>query len=356
MFKASRSALALTVSAIALAGPAQATETLHLTVAMGHPEVFLWVKHIHETFIPVLAEELARTGEVEIEWTEAYGGTLVRLGSEIESFQSGIIDLGQMSGVFDPAAGGILNVSYAMPFGPTDPALVAEASEAALRGSGAIDVLQEATDVIYIGGGVAIDGYNIGADRAITSLADMNGMRIGGAPSNHAWLDGSGAVPVHGAYTSFYNDIQTGVYNGHIGWITASTAARMYEVAPFWNQVEFGSMYIGGLGVSRAQWESFSDATQHAFQTAASAYAAAYHAEQAARYDAARATHEQNGGSFVDMDPAERSRWIETMANPTTAFIAAAEARGEPGRETLEAYRDYLAERGFTFARDYLAQ
>lgn len=348
--------LALSVSALALAAPAGAQTTLRLTAAMGHPEVFLWVRHIRETFIPVLAEELARAGEVQIEWTEAYGGTLVRLGSELESFQSGIMDLGQVSGVFDPAGAGIFNVSYAMPFGPTDPVLVTEASEHALEASGALEIFREATGVVYIGGGVSIDGYNIGANRPLASLADMNGLRIGGAPSNHAWLNGSGAVAVHGAYTSFYNDIQTGVYSGHVGWITASAPARLYEVAPYWNQVGFGSMYIGGLGVPQDRWDGFSESTRQAFLTAAAAYTEAYHAEQAARYEAGRAAHEAGGGSFVDMDPADRDRWIATMANPTHGMVAAAEGRGEPGRETLEAYRDYLAERGFTFARDYLAE
>lgn len=349
--------LALSASALALNAPMASAETLRLTVAMGHPEVFLWVKHVRETFIPSLAAALAAAGEgVEVEWTEAYGGTLVRLGSEVESFQAGIMDVGMLSGVFDPAALGILNVSYAMPFGPFDPPLVAAAAEHAMISSGAMEVVQDATGIVYIGGGVAIDDYNIGANRPLTTLADMAGLRIGGAPSNHAWLDGSGAVAVHGAYTGFYNDIQTGVYGGHVGWITASVPARLYEVAPYWNQVHFGSMYIGGLGVAQAQWDGFSEATRAAFRTAAAAYAEAFHAEQAARFESARAAHATNGGSFVDMDPAERARWIETMANPSTALIAAADARGEPGRATLEAYRDYLAEQGFTFARDYLAE
>jgi TRAP-type C4-dicarboxylate transport system substrate-binding protein len=348
--------MAATVSALALGAPAQAAETLRLTVAMGHPEVFLWVKHMRETFLPTLAAELARHGEVEIEWTEAYGGTLVRLGSEIEAFQSGIMDLGQISGVFDPARGGILNVSYAMPFGPTDPALVTEASERALASTGALDVLQESVGVVYIGGGISIDNYNLGTNRPLASLADMAGIRIGGAPSNHAWLDGSGAVAVRGAYTTFYNEIQTGVYAGHVGWITASVPSRMYEVAPYWNEVNFGSMYIGGIGVAQATWDGFSENTREAFRTAARAYTEAYHAEQAARFEAARAAWAANGGSYVAFDEADRARWIAAMANPTTAFVAGAEGRGEPGRAVLEAYAAYLAERGFAFPRNYLVE
>ena len=130
----------------------------------------------------------------------------------------------------------------------------------------------------------------------------------------------------------------------------------MYEVAPYWNEVNFGSMYIGGLGVAQARWDTFSDDTKQAFLTAAAAYTDAYHAEQAARFDAARAAYAAGGGQFIEMDAASRQAWIDRMTNPTDAFIAAADARGEPGRAVLEAYRDHLAADGFTFPRDYLAQ
>ena len=106
---------------------ANGQETLNFTIATGHPEVFLWVKHLKATFIPVLAEELAKTNEVKINWTEGYGGTIVKLGSEVEAFQQGIMEVGQMSGVFNPAQLGLLNLTYAMPFGPADPRAVTEA-------------------------------------------------------------------------------------------------------------------------------------------------------------------------------------------------------------------------------------
>jgi len=101
-------------------------ETLKLTFAAGHSEIFLWEKHVRETFVPVLTEALAKTGEVEIEWTQAYGGTLVKVGSEVESFQQGIMDVGHMSGVLKSAQLDLMNVTYAMPFGPEDPNLVTD--------------------------------------------------------------------------------------------------------------------------------------------------------------------------------------------------------------------------------------
>ena len=197
---------------------ANGQETLNFTIATGHPEVFLWVKHLKATFIPVLAEELAKTNEVKINWTEGYGGTIVKLGSEVEAFQQGIMEVGQMSGVFNPAQLGLLNLTYAMPFGPADPRAVTEAVEKALTETeGALSAVEEATGIVYIGGGIAIDDYNIAATKAFQKMADMEGVKIGGAGPNLAWLNGTGAVGVQGSYVTFYNDIKTGVYDGNIG-------------------------------------------------------------------------------------------------------------------------------------------
>ncbi|WP_238367342.1 C4-dicarboxylate TRAP transporter substrate-binding protein [Mesobacterium pallidum] len=346
-------ALAALLAGTAL--PASA-ETIQVTVASGHPAVFLWVKHLGETFIPTVDAELAKTGEVEIEWTEAYGGTLMKLGAEADSMRDGIVDIAVASGVFDPAQMGILNVTYAMPFGPTDPRMVTEAVEEAFANTeGLLDELAEASGVVYLGGGIAIDGYNIAATKPFTSRADMEGIKIGGAGPNLAWLDTTGAVGVQGSYVSFYNDIKTGVYDGMIGWMTANAPSKMWEVAPYFNKVDFGAMYIGGLGISQDRWDSFSDETKAAFRTAAAAYQDAYFNEQAARFDAAQEAMIAGGGEIVEMAPEARSAWIAEVKNPTTAWRAAAEARGEPAEAVLKAYQEALAKRGFTFERDYLA-
>jgi TRAP-type C4-dicarboxylate transport system substrate-binding protein len=355
-----RNALLGGAAAIAVAWgatPALSQETINLTVATGHPEVFLWVKHIKETFIPTVDAELAKTGEVKIDWTQGYGGTIVKLGSEVEAFQQGIIDVGQMSGVFNPATMGLLNLTYAMPFGPADARGVTMAVEAALTETeGALAKLEEATGVVYIGGGIAIDDYNIASTRELTTIADMNGVKLGGAGPNLAWLAGTGAVGVQGSYVTFYNDIKTGVYDGNIGWMTANVPAKLYEVAPNWNLTHFGAMYIGGMGVSKQQWDTFSDDTKAAFRTGAAAYTEAYFDEQEARYEAAKKTLVEAGGKLVEFDPAERTAWIKALPNPTAAWMQAAEARGEPARQVLEAYRDRLKANGFTFERDYLAE
>lgn len=352
-------ALALTAAMGLVTVPisAVAKDTIKLTFAAGHPEIFLWEKHVRETFIPVLTEELAKVGDLEIEWTQAYAGTLVKVGSEVESFQQGIMDVGHMSGVFNPAQLGLMNVTYAMPFGPEDPQLVTKAVEESLWGNPEIlSQMENAVGIKYIGAGFAIDGYNIAAIKPIEKLADLDGMKIGGAGPNLNWLRSTGAVGVQGSYVSFYNDVKTGVYEGQIGWLTAHVPSKMYEVAPYWNNVGFGAMYVGGLGVRLELWESFSEQTQQAFLTAASAYTDAYFAEQAVRYAGAEAALAKAGGTTTTLDPADRSTWIGQMPNPTKDWLASSQARGESSVQFITAYRDYLAANGFDFERDYLAE
>lgn len=318
------------VVAAALAIPAQAQERIQLTAGFGHPEVFLWVTTFRDTFIPVLAEELARTGEVEIDWTEAYGGTLVKVGSEAEAFQLGIMDVGFINAIFNPSTMGIMLPSYAMPFGPTDSRLVTAAAEAALSGTpGVLEELADTAGFVYIGGGFAIDNYSISATQPLSTLADFQGLRIGGGGANLAWLAPTGAVGVQGSYVSFYNDINAGVYDGQIGWMTANVPARVYEVAPYWNEWNFGAMYVGGLAVSSMRWDTFSDATRDAFRSAADAYSEAYLTAQEARYHLAEAVFLENGGHIIEVDAADRLQWIAEMPNPTAAWRAAIEARGE---------------------------
>lgn len=341
---------------VSVASSAHAQETIRMTAAMGHPEALLWVKHFHETFIPAVDAELAKTGEVKIEWTEGYGGTIVKVGSEVDAFQQGIMDIGHIMPVFNASTVGIMNLTYAMPFGPEGDELVAKAAEKALRDTGAFEKIEEELGIVYIGGATAIDDYNIASKEPLKSLADLDGMKIGGAGPNLAWLRTTGAVGVQGSYVSFYNDLKAGVYDGIIGWLTANVPNKIHEVAPNHNMVHMGAMYTGGLGIAKARWDTFSDDTKQAFLTAAVVFNRAFFDEQHARYEASSKALVEQGGTFVEFSAEDRAKWIAQMPNPATEWKAAAEARGEDAGGVLKAYKAELEKSGFTFVRDYLAE
>jgi ABC-type sugar transport system substrate-binding protein len=76
-------AAAALLAAAGLSAPAHAQQTIRLTAAAGHPPVFLWVKLVDEFFIPEVDKRLAAAGnQYKVEWTKAWGGTLIKLGAE----------------------------------------------------------------------------------------------------------------------------------------------------------------------------------------------------------------------------------------------------------------------------------
>ena len=113
----------------AFAAPADATETIKMTISSGHPIIFPWIKHLHETFVPTINAELAKTGKYKIDWTEAYGGTLAKLGSELETVEQGISDMGMVSTILQSAKMPLQNVTFYVPFGPEDTTVVTDAMD-----------------------------------------------------------------------------------------------------------------------------------------------------------------------------------------------------------------------------------
>lgn len=327
---------------------AQAQETVRLTIAAGHPAVFLWVKHLKESLMATVDADLAKTGKYKIAWTEAYGGTLAKLGSELETMQQGVSDVGLIGTVFHAAKLPLSNVTYFAPYGPADADRVMTAMDKVHQ----LPELQaewSKQNVVYIAG-FTIDSYGLATNFPITKLEDLKGRKIGGAGPNLAWLINTGAVGVQGTFNSFYNDIKTGIYEGAIGWITASVPAKLFEVAPYYTVVNMGSMFAGGVGFNKSRWDKLPDEVKAAFRKGADAYRAAYAAEQKARVAGAIEAWKAAGGKFTELSSPERERLVKAIPNPSLEWIKQA---GPPAKKVLIAYMDAVRATGFTFPRDF---
>ena len=82
------------IAAGAMAVPVAVTaqETINLTVASSHPTVVPWVGMIQTHFMARTDEILAETGNYQIEWNEAFGGTLYKANATLSSVEEGITD------------------------------------------------------------------------------------------------------------------------------------------------------------------------------------------------------------------------------------------------------------------------
>ncbi|MEJ2096957.1 MAG: hypothetical protein P8Y38_07420, partial [Deltaproteobacteria bacterium] len=99
------------------AGPASAKD-YKLTVVAGHPPIFLWVTLCRDYFIPEVDKRLqAAGGKDKIEWNQAYGGTVAKIGGALEAIEEGIADMGFVGTIFEAPKMPLHNVTYKTPFG-----------------------------------------------------------------------------------------------------------------------------------------------------------------------------------------------------------------------------------------------
>ncbi|KPQ07136.1 MAG: TRAP-type C4-dicarboxylate transport system, periplasmic component [Rhodobacteraceae bacterium HLUCCA12] len=348
-----RSCLAGPALAAGLAWPATApAQSIDVTVVNGHPPIFLWVKHLSETFIPTVDAALEGSGH-SINWSEAYGGSLAAVGGELEAIEDGLAQVGAMPTVFLPNELPLQNVSYNTPFGPSDPQVVMDAlAELHDTVPGMVESWHE-YDAEYLGGGFALDNYLLMTTFPVESIEDLEGRRIGAPGPAVNWVEGTGAVGVSGNLTTYYNDIETGVFEGAIVFPTAAAPARLHEVAPHVTVTDFGAQYAGALVANRTWFAEQPEAVQQALREGAEAYTEAYLAEQAERVAAAMDTIAADEDRLHVLDPEERRRWAEALPDIAGAWAENADERGLPGTEVLDAYIEAVTEAGADLGRDW---
>ncbi|MFN0306104.1 MAG: C4-dicarboxylate TRAP transporter substrate-binding protein [Burkholderiales bacterium] len=343
-----RIALAALAASLGCALPVVAQENIKIQVATGHPPIFLWVKHIRESFIPIVDAELAKTGKYKIQWNEAYGGSLAKLGSEAESMQQGISDFGTVQQVFQNAKLPLNNVTFFVPFGPSDASMVMKAADI-IQDIPEIKAEWSKNGIVFLAGTV-IDSYNLTTNFPISKMEDLKGRKISGAGPNLAWFKGAGTVGVQGNLNVWYNDIKTGVYDGGIIFITAAVPAKLYEVAPYYNKMDLGSMFAGSISVNKSRWDKFPEEVRAAWRKGANAYKASYILEQTNRISSSYEAWTAAGGKVVEFPAAERAKLIKSVPNPTKDWIKQA---GPNAKKVLAGYMDAVRDMGFKFPRDF---
>ena len=353
MQRSIRALLAAPILAAGLAlpatGPAQAID---VTLVNGHPPIFLWVQHLTNSFIPAVDAALEGSGH-SIDWTEAYGGTIAGVGGELEAVEDGLAEVGAIPTVFMPTQLPLQNVTYNTPFGPSDPELVMQVMDMLHNEVPGMVESWHAFDTEYLGGGFALDNYLLMTTFPVHSIDDLAGRRIAAPGPAVNWVEGTGAVGVAGDLTSYYNDLQTGVFEGVIVFPTAAAPARLHEVAPYVTITDFGAQYAGTLVANRTWFQTQPEAVQEALRTGAEAYTAAYLAEQTERVAAAMETIAPDEDRLHVLAPEERERWAAALPDIAGVWAENADGMGLPGTEVLQAYMAAMEEAGAAMGRDW---
>ncbi|MBV1864380.1 MAG: C4-dicarboxylate TRAP transporter substrate-binding protein [Rhodobacteraceae bacterium] len=342
------------LAALLVVGGTTATlaEEISATIVAGHPPVFRWVKHASQTFIPAVNAALEGSGTT-ITWSEQYGGSLAKVGDELESVEEGLAEIGLVSSLFDPAKLSVQNVTYFTPFVSSNSDAVSalmdklQAEIPEMRASWAENGLE------YLGGAIGIDDYLLMTTFPVNSIADLEGKKIGAPGPAVNWLKGTGAVGVSGNLTTYYNEIKTGVYDGVIVFASAALPGKLYEVAPHITKVGFGAQYAGGLAANKDWFDGLAPNVQQALRDAATADRLAYIADLDASVAKFLGIMQAKGATITEVDDAFRAQWAAGMDNVAKVWAETLDGQGKPGSKVLKTYMDTMRAAGATPVRNW---
>ncbi len=328
-------------------------KTYKITVVAGHPPIFLWVTLCRDYFIPEVNKRLQEAGgKHKIEWNQAYGGTIAKIGGALEAIEEGIADMGFVGTIFEAPKMPLHNVSYMTPFGTDNIVYV-------------VDTISELQDKIpqlarewtrhnqiYLGG-AALDTYGVLTNFPVNSVDDVDGHKLAAPGPSANWLKGTGGVPVASNLNEYYNGIKTGVFEGTLTFMTAASAIKVHEVAPYICMVNFGSQFAGGISINKDIFESLPPDVQKIFSAVGKEYTKKLAEAQAARANKAMETMKQGGAKIVYLSDTERARWAKKLPNVPMEWAAAMEKKGLPGKAMLKGYLDGLRKRDVNLVRDW---
>ena len=327
-------------------------QTITINVVNGHPPVFLWVQQLTETFIPTVDAALEGTG-YDVEWSEFYGGSLAPVGGELEALEAGLAEVGVLPTVFEPSNLPLQNVTYVSPFGSPDPSAVASIINNLHETLPEMKASYEQFDLVYLGAGFSLDNYFLMTTFPVESLADLEGRKIAAPGPAVNWLNGTGAVGVSGNLTEYYNNIQTGVYDGTITFATAAAPGKLHEVAPYITLVNFGSQYAGSIVANKSWYDAQPAEVQEALEAGADAYGVAFSEALIANTNAALESMASEGAIISEAPEGLREAWAASLPNVPQEWASDLDAQGLPGSDVLAAYMQGLRDAGADVPRNW---
>jgi TRAP-type C4-dicarboxylate transport system substrate-binding protein len=327
-------------------------EEVTATIVAGHPPVFRWVKHASQTFIPAVNAALEGT-DTKFTWSEQYGGSLAKVGDELEAVEEGLAEIGLVSSLFDPAKLSVQNVTYFTPFVSSNSTLVASWMDELQQTNADMKASWAANGLEYLGGAIGIDDYLLMTNFPIKSISDLEGKKIGAPGPAVNWLKGTGAVGVSGNLTTYYNEIKTGVYDGVIVFASAAVPGKLYEVAPHITKVGFGAQYAGGFAANKDWYDGLSANVQSILKAAAKTNSDAYQKDLDATVNKFLGIMEAKGATVTEVDEAFRTQWAAGMDNVAKDWAARLDADGAAGTAVLKSYMNTMREAGATPVRNW---
>ena len=176
----------------------------------------------------------------------------------------------------------------------------------------------------------------------IESLSDLDGKKIGGVGSNLLFLKGSGAAGVSSGLSDWYNNMATGLMSGIIAWPEAIVAYRLYEVAPYMLDIQFGGATSKAIVINKRTWDRLPEQVRLVLKETAADYRDELARETDRISARSRAEFIEQGGTIIPVTNAQRQAWAERLPDLSKTWVESMQKKGLPGRAILADYMQIM--------------
>ena len=345
-------AIALALALLPVAAGAQ--QVIKLTAVDGYPPRALWVKVFIEYFIPEVDKRLAATGKYKINWHQAWGGQIVKPRGVLEGLKNRLGDIGVVTTVFYASKLPLNNLPYYTPFSSRNPRIVSQVIDELMEQFPEFQKQFDAQNQVALTNYSSIDNYGVFTKAPAQNISDLRGRKILAAGPNAQYLKAVGAVNVLGNLTSYYNDMKTGVADGTVIWPEATITFKLYEVAPYYMETDFGTGVNKSITVNKDVWASLPAEVKKVLKEVAVDYREKMAQAALDLSDVSIKKFKAAGGKIRTLTAAEKKQWAEMMPNIAMDLAKEVEKRdGYPATKILAAYMNALRAAGEKPVRDW---
>jgi TRAP-type C4-dicarboxylate transport system substrate-binding protein len=341
------------VAAFLLASGTVWAETFRLTIGAGHPvDASTWITSMRDYMQVEVKKRVEATTPHKIEWVEAYGGSVAKLGEVLEAIESGLMDIGDVHIPFEPAKLMAHNFSYFIPFGTPDILVASKAAKKVYDDYPQLkEILEKKYNQVFLGlGGVSC--YNLVTTFPWEKVEQLKGRKVAAAGPNIPWLLAVGIVPVQSNLNEAYTSMQTGVYHGWVMHAQATVSFKLHEVAKNFTVTDFGAIPNVLITINRNTWNKFPKEVKDIFIDVGSKYHLVQAPQSIMKDEQAMKAMKDAGCTVRTLTWDEKVKWANAITDIPNERAAEINKAGMPGG-AVKAYYMNLKEQGVKFPREW---
>ena len=338
------SAMATALVCAALAGTAVAApKTISLTAVDGYPPRALQVRTFIVYYIPEVDKRLAKSGNYKIRWNQAFSGQIVKVKHVITGMQKGLGDIGVVTSVFHQDKVPMQAVAYVAPFVTSDAVLLSRTVDELSEQFPAMKQAWLKFNQVLLTSFSVIDSYQMFFSKKVTKLSDFKGLKIAGAGINMRYLTGTGATPMIGSMAHYYTKFRTGTIDGSMLWTDAAIAFKLVDSgAKYMFKADIGTANSKALTMNLDTYKKLPQEVRDVIHAVTRDYRDYTGKAAMADADKAYAKFKAKGGTIIQMSPAARANWANSMPNIAKDWAAGLDKKGLPGTKLVGAYMDKM--------------